>query len=222
MERVGLKHGLQRAGLVAATAAALAALASISGCTGALTTAGYLMGAHEVKAKYNGFRDKRVAVVCRPLVELHYRNSTAGKELARQIGGQLRSNVRRCEVVDYRRVDEWVDENTWNEYLEVGRALNADLVLGIDLEHFDIYQGQTLYQGKAFATIRVFDCESGELVFEDYVESVFPRNSAVPTADMAESQFRRRYVGVLADQVARLFYAHEPHVNFAQDATIIR
>ena len=29
------------------------------------------------------------------------------------------------------------------------RRLNADMVVGIDLEEFSLYQGQTLYQGKA-------------------------------------------------------------------------
>ena len=39
--------------------------------------------------------------------------------------------------------------------------MKADMVVGIDLEGFSLFQGQTLYQGKANATVRVYDCQQG-------------------------------------------------------------
>ena len=42
----------------------------------------------------------------------------------------------------------------WEEYVEVGKAMKADMVVGVELEKFSIYQAQTLYQGKANASVR--------------------------------------------------------------------
>ena len=70
-------------------------------------------------------------------------------------------------MIDQRKVAKWTDENTWEEYSEVGKAMKADMVVGIDLESFSIFQGQTLYQGKANATIKVsIVSKGGKLVFD--------------------------------------------------------
>ena len=64
----------------------------------------------------------------------------------------------KIKTVNQRKVAKWTDENTWEEYAEVGKAMKADMVVGINLEGFSLFQGQTLYQGKANATVRVYDC----------------------------------------------------------------
>jgi hypothetical protein len=101
--------------------------------------------------------------------------------------------------------------------------MKADIVVGVDLESFDIFQGQTLYQGKANASIRVYDCKDGnKIVFEKHIpQSLYPPNSAVPTSDRTEGEFRREYILVLADQIARHFYAHDAYADYAQDASAL-
>ena len=44
--------------------------------------------------------------------------------------------------VDQRKIAKWTDENTWEEYSEVGKALKADMVVGIDLEGFSFSKGR--------------------------------------------------------------------------------
>lgn len=193
-----------------------------SGCTSGLATAMYLLGANDIQAEYDGLKKKRVAVVCRPLVDLQYRSSNAAKDIGRELGRLLEQNVRKIDVVDHRKVAEWLDENTWDEYAEVGRAVDADMVVGVDLEHFTIFESQTLYQGKANATIRVYDCKTGELAFERTLPQVlYPPNTAIATSDKQESQFRREFIRVVADQVGRLFYNHDPYSDYATDATVV-
>jgi hypothetical protein len=96
--------------------------------------------------------------------------------------------------------------------------------VGVDLEGFSLYQGQTLYQGKANAAIRVYDCKKGgKMVFEKNLpQSVYPPNTYVPTSERTEPDFRSEFVGVLADQIARYFYSHDPYADFGQDATAFR
>jgi hypothetical protein len=111
-----------------------------------------------------------------------------------------------------------MDNNSWEEYAEVGRALGADLVLGIDLEGFRIYEGQTLYQGKANLAVKVYDCHTGELVVDKQLpRSVYPPNSQIPTDELQEADFRRKFVAELAGQIGRHFYPHDPHAYFAAE-----
>ena len=194
------------------------------GCRSALATAIYLWKGTDVDPDYAGLKGKKVAVVCRPLVSLQYRNASVDRNLARQITRLLQQRVPKIDVVEQRKVAKWTDENTWEEYSEVGKAVKADMVVGIDLEGFSLYQGQTLYQGKANATIHVYDCnEGGKLVFEKIIpQSVYPPNSGVPTSDRLETEFRREFVRVLADQIARHFYAHDPHADLVQDVAALK
>ena len=115
------------------------------------------------------------------MVEPEYRNARADQDLADQVATLLRKNVPKIKVIDQRKVSRWIDENQWEEYLQVGKAVGAEMVVGIDLERFDLYKGQSLFQGRAEATLKVYDCKTGELVFEKRLpQSVYPPNREVP------------------------------------------
>jgi hypothetical protein len=200
----------------------LAALAAAGGCTSALATALWVFQGASVPAEFDGLRGKQVVVVCRPLTSSVYANPGVAKDVSRQVGLLLQRHVRGIDVIEQRKVAEWMDANMWDEYVEVGQSLEADVVVGIDLEDFTIYQGQTLYQGRANFTLKVYDCQSGELVFEKSApQAVYPPNHGVSTQDQHESDFRREFVGILSDQIARHFYPHDPGAYFAMDAAAI-
>ncbi|MGA2798909.1 MAG: hypothetical protein ABSE63_15125, partial [Thermoguttaceae bacterium] len=135
--------------VAAAVLIAVAALSCSSGCRSAIATAMYLFKGEDVDAEYSGLKGKKVAVVCRPPAGLNYANSTVGKDLVQQMSKLLQEQVSKIKVVDAQKVNKWCDENAWEEYIEVGKALKADVVVGVELEKFSIYQAQTLYQGKA-------------------------------------------------------------------------
>jgi hypothetical protein len=218
MNRPSIGYGI--ALLLALATAVLPA----AGCRSVMATAIYLWKGTDVPPDFAELKGKKVAVVCRPLVSLQYRNATVARDLAQQITTLLQERVPKIHTVDQRKVAKWTDENTWETYSEVGKAMKADMVVGIDLEGFDLFQGQTLYQGKANATIHVYDCSKGsKMVFEKIIpQSVYPPNSGVATSDKLEAEFRREFVMVLADQIARYFYAHDPNADLAQDAAVLR
>jgi hypothetical protein len=196
-----------------------AIVASAGGCTSLLFTASYLFKGNDVPAECDKLREKRVVVVCRPLVGLRYNLARVDQDLAQEVGALLRQSVPKIKVVDHRKVAEWMDENTWEEYVEVGKALKADLVVGIDLEHFELHKSQTLLQGRATSEVKVYDCQTGKLVFRKRPpQMVYPPNREVQTSDVQEADFRRQFVRVLADQLGRHFYAHDRYENFAMDA----
>ena len=209
---------------VAAVLIAVAALSTSSGCRSAIATAMYLFKGDDVDPEYKGLKGKKVAVVCRPPAGLNYANSTVGRELVQQISKLLQDRVGKIKVVDAQKVNKWCDENTWEEYVEVGKAMKADVVVAVELEKFSIYQAQTLYQGKANAIVRIYDCkDGGKVVFEKILpQTVYPPNAFIQTSDVQESEFRREFVGVLADQIARHFYSHDPNADLGQDNSALR
>jgi hypothetical protein len=218
MDRPSLRYGY-----LAIILALAAGGLSAGGCRAALTTAMWLVRGTDLPAEYNGLRGKKVVVVCRPLSDLKYRDTNVAKDLARQLSLLLKRNVRKIEVIDQRKVAEWTDENTWDKYTEIGEALGAEMVVGVDLRDFTIYQGQTLYQGKASVTLAVYDCSHGsQPVFEkELPQTVYPPSTGIPTSEKQEAEFRRQFVRVLADQIGRHFYAHDAHADLALDATAL-
>jgi hypothetical protein len=218
MDRPSLRYGYL-AILLALAAGGLAQ----SGCRNALVTAMVLARGTDLPAEYAGLRGKEVVVVCRPLADLKYRDTSVAKDLARQLSVLLQHRVPKIKVVDQRKVAQWLDENTWEEYTEIGKALDAEMVVGVDLQDFSIYQGQTLYQGKATVALKVYDCKGGsQPVFEkDLPQAVYPPSTGIPTSEKAEAEFRREFVRVLAEQIGRHFYAHDAYADYALDATVL-
>ncbi len=129
-----------------------------SGCQ-ALLTAAYLIAPEDTPAEFTGLRGKHVAVVCKPIVELEFSDVGSARELATIVGGLLKQNVRKSRVIDEQEVARWIDENAWVDFPTLGKALDADLVVAIDLEAFHMHEGSTLYRGKATARVRVFDIQ---------------------------------------------------------------
>ena len=213
-----------RLALTTAVSLALAALALSGGCQSAITTAMYLIKGTDVDAEYPGLKGKKVAVVCRPVTELNYANSGVGRDLVHEMTKLLQEKVSKIKLVDAQKVNKWCDENTWEEYTEVGKALKADVVVGVELERFSIYQAQTLYQGKANAVVRVYDCkDGGKVLFEKILpQTVYPPNTYIQTSDVQETEFRREFIHVLADQIARHFYGHDPYADLGQDNSALR
>jgi hypothetical protein len=210
--------------MVVSLTALSAAIATQSGCSsGALFTALYLIKGNDTPAEFPGLKDKKVAVVCRPLVQLQYSSSNAANELAVQVGRLLKENLRRVQIVDPRQVAEWTDENTSEDYVDIGKAVEAECVLAIDLEQFNLHQGQTLYQGKAKVILKVYDVATKELLFQKTLpQTVFPPNAGIPTTDRQEDEFRAQFVAELANVIGCYFYPHDPGQNYARDSISLR
>jgi hypothetical protein len=201
---------------------ALFGLTLASGCS-MLATAMYFIEGTNTEAAFSGLKGKKVAVVCRPVSSLHFRDSSVSRDLAKQVGVTLEKHVSKITIVDQRDVFEWADENNWEEYVEIGKAVGADMVVALDLEEFSLYQGQTLYQGKANMKVLVYDVAAGKQpVFErNLPQALYPPNSAIPAGEKPEAQFRRQFVNHLAQLIGRYFYDHDSTADFAGDSTAL-
>lgn len=202
-----------------------ASLVPAAGCVHALATAAYVWnGGNLVDAEYNGLVGKRVVVVCRPPASLGFRYPHVDRELAQRVAQLLATNVREIDVVDQKEVDNWIDADDVENFKDLAKSVDADVVVLLDLEDFSLNKGPTLYQGMADVTLSVYDMQdNGKLVWEKELgENRFPSVGGVPTADKTQDQFREQYLMVLSERFARYFYKHEAHLDFALDATAQR
>jgi hypothetical protein len=192
-----------------------------AGC-GYLSVALYNMNPDDTPAEFNDLQEKRVVVVCRPVVELQFADSTVPRDLVQEVGERLTKKVKKIKVVDEREVSEWTDENSWQKFTEVGKALKADMVVGIELERFSLQQGPTLLQGNAAMRVVVYDMKNGgKQVYEKTMPRVlYPPNTPIPSAEKSESEFRRQFLGVLAEKIGRHFYSHDSLEDFGIDANL--
>lgn len=189
-----------------------------AGCS-ALATALWITGQGDVKPEFADLKDKKVAIVARPVVNLSYRDAHVDKELARRIYAVLVQRVPKAQWIDPQKVEAWMDEHDWEEFVEVGRGVGADRVIGVEIEDFRLYKGQTVYQGVATLQVAVFDCASNQKLYEKRLAQIsYPPNSVIPTSELPESDFRKEFVSVLASAVARLFHSYDPHEFWALDS----
>ncbi len=203
---------------VSLAALTLLMIPACCGCS-TLLTAAYLLQPADVPAEFKGLRGKHVAVVCRPIVELEFSDAGSARELATLVGTQLDGKVRRARVIGQQEVARWIDENSWVDYPTLGKSLDADLVVGIDLEEFRMHEGSTLYRGRASAHVRVFEVSSKKVLFEKRIDDfAFPSNTAIPATDRSEGEFRGMFLQILSQKISRCFHAYESREVFAEDS----
>jgi hypothetical protein len=196
--------------------------ATSTGCIGALLASGiyFWNGGNVVPAEYEGLENERVVVLCRPPASYEYRNAGAARAIGSRVSTMLEANVKGIDVVSPKEVDNWIDEQDWDNFKDLGRSVKATRIVYIELDDFDLYKGKTVLQGTADVSISVYDMDDrGKLVWERRLGQVlYPKNSGIPAADKPAQIFEREFVGMLSRQIAEHFYKHDPNAMFALDA----
>lgn len=181
-------------------------VASLTGCQ-MLATIGYLTMPNDMPAEYEGLNGQRVVVIVQDVGGLGYQDATVPTDLARYVSADLKNNVKKIDIVSQDRVNNWIDSNDTRE-MELGKAMEADKVVAIQLEHFRLNRGPNLYQGQAEVSLQVLDVKTGDIKDMERLDTLYPPHSSVPL-DQSEGAFRRKFIGVLSKQIGRRFYAYE-------------
>ncbi|MGC4003528.1 MAG: hypothetical protein QM811_10490 [Pirellulales bacterium] len=177
---------------------------------------------NDTKALYDGLRDKKTAVICRA-ESLEYSDPVVSRDLGAVVGRMLTQNDKKIAVIDHQELEEWTDANGKEDFKQIGRALKAEMVVGIELERFSIRQGSTLLQGQADLKIIVYDMKNGgRIAFEHRPKTImFPPNGPIASSDRQEAEFRRQFIGIVAEQVAHTFYEYDSRAFAALDSTVL-
>ena len=213
-----------RAGVVARCLVVLLLMGSASGCVGLAAQVLYMVKGEKVPAEFEGLEGKRVAVVC-VAGSGNYGPGSAPSVLSQLVEAILRNQVKNIKVVRHEEVIDWIDNNDWNQmdYRDVGRGVNADMVVGLDLDGYRLHEDATMYKGRASVTITVYDMKKGgESVYRDTMPNfMFPVNGGQHVSETNEAQFQRKFLLILAQDIAKHFYAYEFKDEFARDAVLM-
>ena len=209
-----------------AFALALATIVATSGgCVGLTAQLLYwVKGGHTINAEFDDLQDKRVAVICVSSASSYGPNSVCSL-LQRSVAMILREKGGDVDVIHEDEIADWIDTNGWDEmdYREIGRGVEAERVLAIDIDGLRLHEGRTLYKGRVDLVISVYDMEQeGKVVFRRTIpEFTFPRNGARHVTEMSESRFRSLFVTVLAKHVAKYFCEYHLEEEFGSDAVFL-
>ena len=204
---------------IVAWALLAATLVPSTGC-GTLAHIQYWVYGNKVEAKFNGLKQKRVAVVCLDSNSLRGPGGEADA-IAKAVSNTLAYNVEDIEIVPQTKIADWIDGHDQNltDYRDIGRGVKADMLVGIDLESFSTHEGQTLLKGRAKVGVRVFDMtKGGQVVYETPTKEItFPEHGARHVTEN-ESNFRVVFIHTLAQRVAKDFYSYDKLDDFSGDA----
>jgi hypothetical protein len=178
---------------------------------------------HTVKAEFPGLADKRVAIVT-VTDSSQYSDDASARILSRRVAEILGREVKDVEIVREDEVQQWRDRNGWDaiEFLDIGRGVKADKVVGIEMTNLRLRDGATLYRGRAEVTVSVYDIATDTMEFRRHLEEfTYPVSAGMYTSETTESKFRNLFLGVLASKVSRYFHGYDFSDTVAQDAAIV-
>lgn len=175
---------------------------------------------HMVEPKFTGLAGKRVAVVCMPS-SAAYDSEDTSVLLAQSIERLLRERVKEIETVRHDEVADWMDHNDWDDVdygLEIGRGVKADMVLAVNLDEYNIHEGTTLFKGRAAYSAVVYDVAANKEVFRlNELDYEFPKSHAQHVSTISEQAFKRQFISILANHIAKNFYKYKFVEDFAGD-----
>ena len=178
---------------------------------------------HKMKAEYDALSEKRVAIVC-VSDSSAYGPDVSAELISKAVRSKFQKEKLELELVPQSEIDNWLDNN-WEDidYVEIGKAVNAEKVLAIDLDNYSLHEGSTLYKGRATYNVRVFDMEQGgQVAFSRGPnEFQFPSNHGTPATTMSENQFQMVFVYELANDIAKYFYDYDIPETIARNAAHI-
>lgn len=209
------------AGRVTVLFTAIALVISSAGCTG-LATFMHAVGMDMIPAEYDELKHKTVAIVA--LTESsQYSNDVAARELSRFVGQILTSKVKNIQLVREDRIDQWRDMHGWDQinFDEIGKGVGAEKVIGIEVANLRLRDGATLYRGRSDVVVSVIDAETGNVDYSRSLdEFTYPNIAGQYTSETTESKFRKLYLRMLAEEVARSFHRYDLNERIAEDSQI--
>lgn len=201
----------------------LCGLSSV-GCINLAANLIHAIRGNDRPAEYKGLEGKRVAVVVG--TDSGLGSDAVSSALTSHIQALLNMKIKKIDVVSKHEVENWFDANGWNDsdYVAIGKGVNADNVLAVDVLNLTLQNGATLYRGQCDITVSVYDIkEDGKILYRKQIpEFAFPSLGGMAITDTSESKFRARYLELVAATVGGLFYGVDPTLDVALDATSTR
>ncbi len=199
-----------------------AVIVSQPGCLGLAANLMHMVGADMVPPGCEELEDSRVAVVT-TTESSHYKDDISAQLLSKAVGAILTQKVDDLKLVRHSEVEQYRDQVGWEnvDYIEMGKKISADKVVSLELGGLKLREGATLFRGSATVTIKVFDVESGSVIYVREIDDyTYPRSAGQHVSETDEGRFRKLYLGMLAQEIGRTFHAYDLSDTFAIDGAI--
>jgi hypothetical protein len=158
-----------------------------------------------------GGKSKVTLVYCWASKELKWDNESLDFDLAKHVAFQL--NGKQVTVVDPDRVYTWIDKHDrWRKSSEIGAAFKADYIVHIDVKDYSLTETHVnnLYRGRADCLVSVvkmdWNKKDGSVVYTTRIRSCFPKDDPIDQSSMPYSEFKKRYLSFLSDEIGHLLY----------------
>ena len=208
--------------IVAAMLVAGIMLTTQPGCLGLVANLVHAVGGDKIPAEYEGLEGSKVAVVT-ITDSSQYSDDASARILSRKLGEIITREIKEVRLVREDQIEQWRDTNGWDaiDFLSIGRGVEAEKVIGIELGGLRLRDGATLYRGRANVMVTVMDVKTGDIVYQrDLEEFTYPVNAGQYTSETNDSRFRKLYLTMLAQKIARIFYPYDLSETFALDGAI--
>ncbi|MDO4582714.1 MAG: hypothetical protein Q4D62_01290 [Planctomycetia bacterium] len=188
-------------------------LVTLAGCS-AFGTIAYIIHGDEVAPPCKKMKGK-VAIVCRPRASTSYQYSEVAMELSRALNRKIQAGIKKpkeCQVVNQQKVEEYCDGmEAESDFQEIGKAVGADQVIGIDLLSYNHIAGTNVWQGRADMNVQLIDVATGNVLYEPPFlnEYVFPKSSVVAAGEQSERAFQNEYIQRLANYISKQFVPYD-------------
>lgn len=170
----------------------------------------------EVPAKYQQLKNQTALVYVWAPPEVLWDYPKIRLNLAAYVSEYLRQHVEGIEVINYYRVEAYIEKQNAFEIdpVELGEHFRADVVLQLDMYNFSIRDpGRAhLYRGRLASSVAVHDLTSPEeperLQLED-VEVTYPEEQSIGFSNVRPEQVRQATYELFAVEVGKKFHDYE-------------
>ena len=206
-------------------------LISCTSCQSGLFTLMYFLKGTDVDPEYDILLKgkKRVVVVCRSLAANQFQCETVPLDLTRKvsqnIAKKLKKKNKKLDVVDYRKVENWLDDCSHNfeDFKEIGAAFKADYVIGIELQSFQIQENPSTMQGKTRLTVKTYDMNEDDMIGEKIIRLIDPPEVPINISDRSSlPQFKLQFVDYVSQNIAALYCPHDPNKITHIDSDLLK
>ncbi len=158
-------------------------------------------------------REAKVVVVCYANPKIKIKYSSIDREVALYVNRLMGQN--RINVVEADYVSAWIDEHgEWETAYELAEHFEAEYVIEIELNEFDLYEkySATLFRGTTLArvTVQKVDLEAGtsEQIFEKDLSFKYPTKVPRSIDEISEPAFKVQYLSRLGEEIGFMFYPY--------------
>jgi hypothetical protein len=211
----------------ASTVVALVGLVSLSGCDP--RTLFYFLQPEEPMISPPGpeLEGKKVVVVTQSVGGGSSEFMNIDRDVTRDVSSILREKVKKIQVVDSEKIATWIEAHPkWTSAAELAKAFEADIVIQLEIEAFQVQNPGDLnvLQGTAKTHVMVTEMaypkndrgkpikdkpKEGKVAYDEYVDTEFPTRGPIPAdAGPSRNSFKNKFLKIVASEISWHFVPH--------------